>query len=161
MSGFPRRTSKLTILFRLSVVPVGIWELLQNARDSASSETPLHIVVSITEKELTFQHNGMPFNMDQVAHLIHHGSTKYREEKQVGRFGTGFLSTHIISRLPRVSGRLVDGKRFTFVLDRTGTSPEELTDAMNRSSRAFVESIANDLVSPIDHTTRFDYSVHK
>ena len=115
-----------------------IWELLQNARDAALTGSPLHIRLCITEAELAFQHNGTAFNTDQVAHLIHHGSTKYREEGQVGRFGTGFLSTHIISKVPRVSGRLTDGRGFTFVLDRTGDTPKDLSDSMDRSSKEFV-----------------------
>jgi hypothetical protein len=80
-----------------------IWELMQNARDAAIPGSRLRIRVCITEKEVSFQHNGMAFNTDQAAHLIHQGSTKYEDDGQIGRFGTGFLSTHIISKVPRVA----------------------------------------------------------
>ena len=136
-----------------------IWELLQNARDAAIPGSPLHVNVCLTEDEVSFQHDGMAFNTDQVAHLIHHGSTKYQEEGQVGRFGTGFLSTHIISKVPRVSGRLTDGRDFSFVLDRTGASPRELTDSMDRSSKEFVASVGKSSDAHVAHSTRYDYPV--
>lgn len=136
-----------------------IWELLQNARDAAIPGSPLHIHVCLTESEVSFQHDGMAFNTDQVAHLIHHGSTKSQEDGQVGRFGTGFLSTHIISKVPRVSGRLTDGRDFSFVLDRTGTTPKELTDSMDRSSKEFVASVVRSSGAPAAHSTRYVYPV--
>ena len=132
-----------------------IWELLQNARDATIPDSHLHVSVCLTEKEVTFQHNGMSFSMDQVAHLIHHGSTK--GEGDVGRFGTGFLSTHIISKKPQVSGRLIGGKTFSFTLDRTGATPRDLTDSMNRSANEFVESIGNISIDQENHSTRYVY----
>ena len=136
-----------------------IWELLQNARDAAIPGSPLHVHVCMTEKEMSFQHDGMAFNTDQVAHLIHHGSTKYQEDRQVGRFGTGFLSTHIISKVPRVSGRLTDGRHFSFVLDRTGATPKDLTDSMDRSSKEFVASVGKTSGTPAVHSTRYAYPI--
>jgi len=113
-----------------------IWELLQNALDAAVQGRGLRVTVALTGDAFVFRHNGSPFTMDQVAHLIRHGSTKYQQESQVGRFGTGFLSTHIISKVPTVSGLLEDGKSFRFQLDRMGASPKALTESMNRSSKA-------------------------
>src|SRR6266545_3605869 len=112
-----------------------IWELLQNARDAAPLPSRLCVRASFTPKEITFQHNGVAFSPDQVAHLIHHGSTKVHEEELIGRFGTGFLSSHIISKTPQISGCLKDGRRFAFVLDRTGTTPKAPTAALDHSTR--------------------------
>ena len=136
-----------------------IWELLQNARDAALPGSPLHIRLCINEEQLTFQHNGTAFNTDQVAHLIHHGSTKYSEEGQIGRFGTGFLSTHIISKAPRISGRLTDGRGFAFVLDRRGHTPKDLSESMDRSSKEFVRSVldGSENSALTDYSTRYDY----
>ena len=60
-----------------------IWELLQNARD-ASPDTENHVVatVALENEELNFQHNGRGFSMDEVAHLIYHGTTKLEDEKR-------------------------------------------------------------------------------
>ena len=134
-----------------------IWELLQNARDAAPLPSPLYVRASFTPTEFTLQHNGVAFTKDQVAHLIHHGSTKAQEEELVGRFGTGFLSSHIISKTPHVSGNLSDGQRFAFVLDRTGATPKELTASMERSSEQFVHSVSSELAAALDHSTRFVY----
>jgi len=136
-----------------------IWELLQNARDAASPKSPLHIVVRLTANEVRFLHDGMPFTSSQIAHLIHHGSTKYQEEGQVGRFGTGFLSTHIISHIPRISGRLDDGRRFTFVLDRRGDSPTDLTNSMEKSSQDFVDSVSSGKYDQTDDSTCYVYPI--
>ena len=134
-----------------------IWELLQNARDAAPLPSPLHVCASFTPTEVSFQHNGVPFSEDQVAHLIHHGSTKAQEEGLVGRFGTGFLSSHIISKTPSASGYLNSGRHFSFILDRTGTTPLELTASMERSSKEFVASVCDESTLALDHTTRFVY----
>ncbi len=134
-----------------------IWELLQNARDAAPQPSPLHVRASFMPTEVTFQHNGIAFTTDQVAHLIHHGSTKAQEEGLVGRFGTGFLSSHIISKTPQVSGHLNDGRRFAFVLDRTGATAKALTASMERSSQEFVRSVSNESAAGLDHSTRFVY----
>jgi len=134
-----------------------IWELLQNARDAAPLPSLLSVIVSFTLEEVTFQHNGVAFTSDQVAHLIRHGSTKAQEEGLVGRFGTGFLSSHVISKTPHVSGHLNDGQCFSFVLDRTGSSPKELTASMERTSQEFVESVSKKLATEFDHSTRFVY----
>ncbi len=136
-----------------------IWELLQNARDAAPLPSRLCVRASFTPKEITFQHNGVAFSPDQVAHLIHHGSTKVHEEELIGRFGTGFLSSHIISKTPQISGCLKDGRRFAFVLDRTGTTPKALTASMERSSQDFVHSVSSEPTAALDHSTRFVYPV--
>src|SRR2546428_938308 len=134
-----------------------IWELLQNARDAAPLPSRLCVRASFTPTEVTFQHNGVAFTTDQVAHLIHHGSTKVHEEELVGRFGTGFLSSHIISKTPQVSGHLNDGRRFAFVLDRTGATSKALTASMERSSQEFVHSVSSEPAAALDHSTRFVY----
>lgn len=134
-----------------------IWELLQNARDATPLLSPLRVCASFASMEVVFQHNGVPFSESQVAHLIHHGSTKAQEEGLVGRFGTGFLSSHIISKIPHVSGQLNDGRRFAFVLDRTGSTPHELTLSMERSSKEFVASVSEVSTEALDYSTRFVY----
>lgn len=51
------------------------WELRQNAVDVAKS-SGVDCTFILTENELTFTHNGNPFKMKEIAHLIYHGSTK-------------------------------------------------------------------------------------
>jgi hypothetical protein len=120
-----------------------IWELLQNARD-ASSPDGVRIWLTLKPDGLVFYHNGLPFNYKNIAHLIYHGTTKYEPSVSgvdpIGQYGTGFLTTHLISKTVLVRGRLDDKKRFNFLLDRRGDSADELKAAMDASWSRFVAS---------------------
>src|SRR5439155_1988667 len=101
----------------------------------------LKIEVTFDGSNLTFRHNGARFKTREVAHLILHGSTK-RDPRDIGRFGTGFITTHVISRRVRVRGSLVDGSTFDFDLNREGKDAAEIRDAMNRSKEQFQASLS-------------------
>ena len=138
-----------------------IWELLQNARDAALAEG-VQIRVRLSESDLTFEHNGRPFASAEIAHLVYHGSTKIESFDDLGQFGSGFLSTHLLSRTVRVAGCLDDSRRFAFSLDRTGDTVEQLRHAMDRSWRAFKQSAQDgDLMSHSSHSrsTSFVYEL--
>lgn len=90
-----------------------IWELLQNARDAAGPGG-VHIRLRLSESELTFEHDGRSFASAEIAHLVYHGSTKIESFDDLGQFGSGFLSTHLLSRTVRVGGCLDDSRRFAF-----------------------------------------------
>ena len=94
-----------------------VWELLQNARDaSADDDTHLSASIELDDGELVFQHNGRGFTEEEVAHLIYHGSTKVEDKKTIGQYGSGFLTTHLLSPEVDVSGQLSDGRSFNFRL---------------------------------------------
>ena len=134
-----------------------IWELLQNARDSART-TGVHISVRLSKTELRFEHDGKPFAPAEIAHLVYHGSTKIESFENIGQFGSGFLSTHLLSRIVRVAGCLNDSRRFVFPLDRTGDTVEDLRCAMARSWEAFERSL--EISSPASASrTSFVYEV--
>ena len=139
-----------------------IWELLQNARDTSAntaySDVCLIASVEHTPEELIFQHNGARFSMDQVAHLIYHGSTKVEEEGTIGQYGSGFLTTHLLSPEIDVSGQLDDGNSFQFRLKREVGSVKELTASMNRAWDDFNRSLSDTSVSD-EFTTRFRYPI--
>ena len=134
-----------------------IWELLQNARDAASGHG-VRIRILVTETEFRFEHNGKPFASDEVAHLVYHGSTKIENFEDIGQFGSGFLTTHLLSRIVSVAGRLEDSSGFIFSLDRTGGTVEQLRDAMDRSWTAFERSVEDARSTP-DATTSFAYEI--
>lgn len=136
-----------------------IWELLQNARD-ASSANGVRVWLVLRPDCVVFRHDGLPFNYKNIAHLIYHGTTKYEPSisgiDPIGQYGTGFLTTHLISKTVWVRGRLDDKKRFNFLLDRRGDSADDLKSAMDSSWSRFVESCseAHD-ADPIQ--TEFEY----
>ena len=138
-----------------------IWELLQNARDAANGK-PATLVASVehTEGELAFLHNGSGFTNDQVAHLIYHGSTKFELEDTIGQFGSGFLTTHLLSSQIDVSGFLNTGQSFEFRLERATGSIKSLGELMDKAWEDFNPS-DNPLTvdMPTEFTTRFAYTI--
>ena len=134
-----------------------IWELLQNARDtSTNADTRLVASVKHEPGELVFQHNGARFKMDQIAHLIYHGSTKAEDEGTIGQYGSGFLTTHLLSPEIDVSGQLDDGRSFAFRLKREVGSVEELSESMERAWNDFNNSLS-DISTSDEFTTQFRY----
>ena len=134
-----------------------IWELLQNARDAAADHnTHLVATVELGNGELVFQHNGRGFTMEEVAHLIYHGSTKLEDVDTLGQYGSGFLTTHLLSPEIDVSGQLNNGGTFNFRLKREIGSAKALSDSMDR---AWNEFDASAQVMADSFTTRFRYPV--
>ncbi|MHB8730842.1 MAG: ATP-binding protein [bacterium] len=135
-----------------------VWELLQNARD-ASPEAGVSVWLTYEPHRLIFRHNGIGFTNKNIAHLIYHGSTKYDPEL-IGQFGTGFLTTHLISRVVSVSGRTDDGQYFRFLLDRRGDDADDLKARMDASWEDFRRSLAqtrSDGAAPFE--TQYEYPV--
>jgi hypothetical protein len=132
-----------------------IWELLQNARDVASVAGVI-VRIELTDSYLAFRHNGKPFDVQDVIHLIYHGSTKVDLSGAVGRYGSGFISTHLLSPVVRLRGELSEGTRFDFLIDRSGTNVHALSEDMERSWRAFNESVRSG-AGPSEFTAEFEY----
>ena len=155
-----------------------IWELLQNAKDVAYPAIGVDVSVELFVKsdtsKLIFKHNGQPFNSQSITFLIHQVSTKDREEKAgepkaTGKFGTGFLSTHLLSEKVLVTGFVKDAelpyRRFELQLDR---SPIRINDVI-KSVETSVKEIRKCLSSskPPDKfderalNTGFEYELTK
>ncbi len=102
------------------------FELLQNAHDPGPRDGSLLIDVCFTATDTTlrFQHNGRPFTWNDLAALTSGGSTKeYEAVETSGRYGTGFLVTHVLSPTINVSGIVGDeesNEHFYLNLDRSG-----------------------------------------
>ena len=134
-----------------------VWELLQNARDaSANSDSKLVASVEQSEHEVVFRHNGGSFKREEIIHLIYHGSTKVESDDAIGQYGSGFLTTHLLSPEIEVSGQLEDGRNFGFRLKRELGSVSELSDSMQNAAGAFIKSLSS---APNTHsfTTEFRY----
>jgi len=116
-----------------------IWELLQNALDAAAQDQKIEVEITKNDDQLTFTHDGRPFKLEEVAHLIYHGSTK--REQDIGKFGTGFLVTHLLSRKVNVKGIREDREKFDFLLDRNGTSPDEIKKLMEDTWEKYQKSL--------------------
>ena len=146
-------------------LPRWIWELLQNAHDaSIAHEEPLIVNIKYSPGELVFSHNGSSFEAKQIFNLIYHGSTKADEEEAIGEYGSGFLTTHLLSPEIKVLGQLDDKQDnrqwFGFCLTRKSDSPDELLDLMDETWKNFKKSLlTQDLSIPDPFTTQFVYPI--
>ena len=134
-----------------------IWELLQNARDASMGTDSLIATVQCLPNELTFLHNGKGFTDREIAHLIFHGSTKVEEERTIGQYGTGFLTTHLLSPTIDVSGQLNTGQWFNFCLERKPDSVEALRELMDLAWKNFTPTPSLQVPIPDRFTTQFVY----
>jgi len=126
------------------------WELLQNAKDSIADDDDRTVSVQIVlnENSVEFKHNGTHFTEQDVRGLINQISSKEVEERQeakkTGRFGTGFLTTHLLSRIIHVKGILEtssnDFYKFEFPLDRQGKVTAQLIPKIENAWSEFHKS---------------------
>ncbi len=139
-----------------------IWELLQNARD-VSTDTDNHLIAEVkyNGEELVFLHNGRGFTVDEIAHLIFYGSTKIEDERSIGQYGSGFLTTHLLSWEIDVSGQLENGNWFNFCLARKPESVKALQASMDQAWEAFKSSEKESRPEslPNSFTTQFVYPI--
>ena len=127
-----------------------VWELIQNAKDvHRDGKVQIQIETDFTEKTLVFRHTGRPFTANNIRFLIEQISTKDRSKTDAntrsttGKFGTGFLATHLLSEVVSVHGVAkeegLEFKKFQFQLDRSGADLEEIAEAVERAK----QSVAN------------------
>lgn len=135
-----------------------IWELFQNAVDAVSAHQRATIRIRHSGNKFFFSHNGAPFQQKELLHLIFHGSTKREREGVIGRYGTGFLTTHVLSKTVRISGRLTTSQEFNFVLDRTGSTPSEIDESISGSFNNLKRSI-RDCAGDETVPTVFEYDL--
>lgn len=131
-----------------------IWELMQNAKDIPNKYGHVSIEIELFENKLIFKHNGDPFRIDNLTGLIQQVSSKPSngsDDETTGKFGTGFISTHLLSDKIFVSGIVQEvgetPKRIDrLLLDRSGETSEELMPAIE---------MALDIVDEIDDDSKF------
>ena len=139
-----------------------VWELLQNARDvSTGANNHLIAEVRYSGEKLIFLHNGRGFTVDEIAHLIFYGSTKVEDERAIGQYGSGFLTTHLLSWEIDVSGQLDGNKWFNFHLSRKPESVKALQESMDQAWEEFKNSVDESRPEslPDSFTTQFVYPI--
>ena len=141
-----------------------IWELMQNAKDIPNKYGQVSIEIELFNEKLVFKHNGDPFTIDDLTGLIQQVSSKPsngNDEEITGKFGTGFISTHLLSDIIYVTGIVqepdeIPKKINKLILDRSGESSEELIPVIE---------IALNIVDEIDDDSKFppieDYSENR
>ena len=120
------------------------FELIQNAKDSLyilnndsdpQTNKKVQITFDITRdlsdnlyKNVIFTHNGPPFSMNSYYGLIYKISEGKNKKKTTGKFGTGFLTTHVLSKTVNISGDRIEKnneiKGFFITMIREGKENE-------------------------------------
>lgn len=131
-----------------------IWELMQNAKDVPNKYGKVSIEITLNQNELVFAHNGNAFTIDNLTGLVQQVSSKHstnQNKKVTGKFGTGFIATHLLSDIITIDGVLQEpgeiAKKFVFDLDRSGKTSEDL---MTPIEEALLE------LSAIDQSPKFN-----
>jgi hypothetical protein len=106
-----------------------VWELLQNAKDVSTFEG-INIRFELNQDCIKFKHDGLPFKTKHLLALLYKTSTKSLsgEGGTTGKYGTGFVTTHILNKKLKISGVHENGegkRRFVLEIDRTAASLDE------------------------------------
>lgn len=161
------------------------WELLQNAKDTVvfkkgektllnSPDKKVDVKLTLTKNDknetvLKFEHNGNPFKFsnhqykyDDPKCLLLADSGKIEEDETqrediTGQFGTGFLSTHILSLRILVEGIFLDKKgdynKFNFELDRQFQNKLQLAEKVEKSLDQYDSNF-----KPVNNLSTFETS---
>jgi len=122
------------------------WELLQNAKDAVKPNEKVSVKLVLDKKNeqpfASFIHNGNPFRYQDAKNLIFPYSDKgdEKDSDKSGRFGTGFLATHILSKQIEVNGIYTKEDQafdFKFTLDRSGVDKPQIAESINKTWQEF------------------------
>ncbi|QQL50273.1 sacsin N-terminal ATP-binding-like domain-containing protein [Mucilaginibacter ginkgonis] len=155
-----------------------VWELIQNAKDNVSlcseNDEKVDVHIAISENEFIFSHNKGYFTSGHIRGLVRKYSSGDKERdteqlgqayKTTGRFGTGFMTTHLLSEKVRVVSTFQHEETelfhpCSFWLDRTGKTEAKIVEGMKQAFDQAEEAILDsDGVerSDIDLKTSFIY----
>lgn len=146
-----------------------IWELCQNAKDVCNSTGKVKICIDYNkeQKKVFFKHNGKAFTMNNIVSLINQSSSKDRNdgsERKSGKFGTGFITTHLLSEIVDISGVLESDSgysKFNISLDRRGKEKNEIIVAMENAIAELENCIPIDALdfNENEYNTIFKYQL--
>ena len=155
-----------------------IWELMQNAKDNANlcngDGEKVDVSIVLEENQFAFSHNKGFFTNEHIRGLIRKYSSSDKDRdtdteersriyKTTGRFGTGFMTTHLLSEKVQVSGYYKNEReffnKFDFGLDRSGKNEKEIIQGINGAFDEAEASIerSQDLDLNNDFKTSFIY----
>ena len=131
-----------------------VWELMQNAKDVPNKFGRVSLKIVLSQDKLEFKHNGDPFSLSNIFSLIQQVSSKdssNSDEEVTGKFGTGFISTHLLSEKIDVNGIVFHRgvhRKFHTCLDRSGRTSEEMLPKIDKALE-HIRNIQDDVDFPI------------
>ena len=116
-----------------------IWELIQNAKDTIANDpnrTTVNINIRVDGDTVQFVHDGNPFTLDARFGLLWKYSEDKENQESTGRFGTGFLTTHCLSKIVDIQSDVYgdnnDVNGFEVTMFRDGQTEAELLEGLNK-----------------------------
>lgn len=140
-----------------------IWELVQNACDLTKH---CEITIDYRNDKIAFTHNGKPFDTKSLISLIKQVSGKYGDQEditEVGKYGTGFLTTHSFGRKFEIDSVLHTGDCYLpiekFEIDRSPKTWELLSDKISEQKKKVYDLLekATPIATPEAISTTFTY----
>lgn len=135
-----------------------VWELVQNACDLSSK---CRVIMDYSKKGFSFTHNGKPFTSATLISLIKQVSNKSGGD-EVGKFGTGFITTHAFGRrfeinsLLDVKGRFIKVKNF--LIDRSAKEWRGMVAKLIEQEEQVYQLIKlGEIAEGNNETTTFNY----
>ena len=138
------------------------FELLQNAIDFGprAGNSSVAIRLSCEQTRVAFGHDGIPFTSSDLTALLSGGSNKdFESEDTTGRFGTGFLVTHVLAERTSLNGLLETShgwEQFDLLLDRGGDE-EAILQSMEDCREAIRSAIP---LSDLDGVESASFEYH-
>ena len=126
-----------------------VWELLQNASDSIVGDPvrkSVDVKISSHGDTVKFWHNGAPFTQESLMALMYRYSEGKTGSETTGRFGTGFMASHCLSRIVGIKSDLVVGdgvSGFEVTLYRDGWTQKDLIEGMTKTEASYQETEAH------------------
>lgn len=158
-----------------------IWELIQNAKDNvaicSNDKAKVNIKIQLSKERLSFIHNNGYFTNENIRGLIRRYSSSEKDRDYntfdtppttTGRFGTGFMTTHLLSEKVTTKGIFCNDnkeyKHFILPIDRTGINEKEIIKSIEHSLNSVEDSINKSPIvdnNPTDFITEFTYELDK
>lgn len=126
--------------------------MIQNAKDvNIGGKVRVRIEAALEDPDahVTFKHNGGAFSAENIRFLIEQVSSKDRTNDSTGRpittgkFGTGFLTTHLLSERVVIKG-VAEGRgfaprKFKLSLDRSGSELDDIINAVQAAKDSILD----------------------
>ncbi len=118
-----------------------IWELIQNAKDTIANDkerNEIDVRIEIDNDIVRFSHNGAPFTAESRLGLLYKYSEEKENQESTGRFGTGFLTTHCLSKIVTIESNMYKNSEhtelcgFEVTMFRDGLIASELLEGLEK-----------------------------
>ena len=112
-------------------------ELLQNTRDCAYKDQGVKILIELSDDKLIYKHNSKSFRVKDILSLINQVTSKVDDDETTGKFGTGFMTTMLLSDTVNIKSIIQDNdlpyKPFEVDINRSPETSEKIVKEIDKS----------------------------